>query len=99
MDSPISLQLLPHLSVAIGAEAFALLPANCFAEDRILFRTVHPFYKAVIAALRYSEELAYDKDRILFPVPVNHCILYQGDLLSLSVFAGPIHTFYWGTYF
>ena len=72
VDSHIFFQPLPHPSVAVGMIAFALLLPDCLGKGSILFRMVHPLYKAVIAASGHRKKSAHDKYRIFFPVTVDY---------------------------
>ena len=75
VDPHISFQPLPHPSVAVGMKAFDLLLPDCLGKGSILFRMLHPLYKAVIAASGHCKELAHDEYWILFSMTVNHRVL------------------------
>ena len=69
-------QPLPHPSVTVGVKAFCLLLPDCFGKSCILFRSVHSFDIAVIAASGHCKESAHSKHRIFLPVAVDYCVFY-----------------------
>ena len=68
-------QPLPHPSVSVGMKTFCLLLPDGFSKGSIFFGSLHPLYKAVIAASGHCKEPTHYQYRILFPVTVDYCIL------------------------
>ena len=81
VNSFTAFQPLPHPPVTVGMKAFCLLLSDRFGKISILFRTVHPLYKAVIAASGHCKESTHNKHRILLTVAVDDCVILP--LLSL----------------
>ena len=56
-------------------KTFCLLLPDGFSKGSIFFGSLHPLYKAVIAASGHCKEPTHYQYRMLFPVTVDYCIL------------------------